>query len=243
MHDSCFLWSHPRSCGTALELFLEAQGFFDSVKVNPFDADYYFLRKKGLLPPKIDGEISITKDSFEVIADKLLQERKWLVRSAGYIVLDYVKDENDKLKRLLLSTKNIILVRDPAYSLVTHRQLVEKEGGELSFEECGYEAQWELAQFLQRINADFLVLDTTFCLEDLSVLKKLFPDLNNQVTWDMGMRQRWGMWSDWKQEVSATKGLHAMEVNIEREEEGKKDPFYSQCFEFYQRLLELDCWS
>ena len=127
MHERVLMLTHPRSCGTCIELYLEQFGY--AVRCNPFDRDYYFLQKRGCDVPKADASPA---DRFDNVAHRLMSIKgPVLVRAAAYTLLPHIGDE-ECIEFLRSFDRSLIVVRDPAYALPAHRRLLERSGHELT---------------------------------------------------------------------------------------------------------------
>jgi hypothetical protein len=234
-HERVLMLTHPRSCGTCIELYLEQFGY--AIRCNPFDRDYYFLQKRGCDVPKADAS---PEDRFEKVAERLMQSTgPLLVRSAAYALLPHIREElcRDFLRSF---DHTLIVVRDPAYALPAHRRLLEKSGHELTLEEAGYSAELALKWALEEYRVPHRVLDAHATLarpsEELRCLE--LPDRAGPVEWEPGMRDRWGLWVEWKRDVASSTKLHPIRENERKAAVGRRDPFYRACFECYRQLLD-----
>lgn len=227
--------THPRSCGTCFELYLEQFGY--EVVCNPFDRDYYFIQQRGSDAPESDT-IS-PGDRFEAVTDRLLKKTgPLLVRAAAYTILPHVGERacND----FLGSFDHVLIVtRDPAYTLPSHRRLLEHTGHELTEEEAGYTAELALKRALEDLDLPHDVVDAHDALANpgRAFQRLALPERAEPVEWDAGVRGRWGLWLEWKKGVAASTCLRPMPVNPEKEARGMADPLYESSYRCYRQLL------
>lgn len=233
-HQRVLMLTHPRSCGTCIELYLEQFGY--AVRCNPFDRDYYFLQQRGCDVPKADAS---PEDRFDVVARRLMSlPGPLLVRAAAYTLLPHVADE--ACRQFLRSFDRVlIVVRDPAYALPAHRRLLRRTGHELTFEEAGYSAELALKWAVERYEVPCDVLDAHETLANASqALRHLeLPERPDPVEWQPGLRDRWGLWVEWKRDVASSTRLHPIREDQRKAAVGRQDPLYPACYECYRQLL------
>ena len=227
------LVTHPRSCGTAIELFLEASGM--RVACNLFDRDYYFLRGERGAAPSDAGASG--DDRFDSVAQRAISEQgPYLARVAGYTLWPY---RSEPLFREFLGSFDhvALLIRDPAYALLSHRALLARSGEELSSTEAGYASLVKLSRFMDREGLPHRIIDAHEVLADpTSSLSFLGAALPSDLTWPAGMRERWGLWRDWKADAAASTSLRAPRHDAARHAEGRQDELYRRCQLAYQYL-------
>lgn len=230
------LLNHPRSCGTVLELFLQNVGF--QIEVNPFDYDYYFVQKRGESPPKTTDGLN-TEDFGSALERLTLLEPPQLIRAAGYTLAPHLEDH--RLPGFLKTFEHVaILVRDPAYSLVSHRQHLEMVHDSLTEEEAGYKPLLALAKLCRENGIQPKILEAH---EIRNKPFQIFETLGlspvpvEAVQWQPGMRDRWSQWASWKAEVSESTQLKPFVPEPEVEAQGKKDPLYESCQRDYEAIL------
>ena len=232
----CLLVTHPRCCGTAIELFLESCSF--PIQCNVFDRDYYGIEHKGEAPPSEMPPVT-DSDRFEAVVGSISQKPgPLLVRAAGYTIRPHIGSPELKLF-LQTMDRCVILVRDPAYALPSHRRILERQGQLLSEEEAGYIAQLDLVLWMDSVNLPYRIVDAHRVLSDpfteLSFLG--LPKSSTCPKWNAGLRERWGLWPEWKREVANSTFLLPFTPNAEREEEGRSDPLYPSCNKAYQMMI------
>ena len=231
------LLTHPRSCATAIELYLEQCGY--PVLCNVFDRDYHFIEHAGVSHPRNGG--AAPEDRFDKVAGRLQQYcGPLLVRSAAYTLRPHF--DSNLLEPLLRSfDERILLIRHPAYALASHRRLAERHGETVTLEEAGYVAQLRLALLMERLGLQFRVLDAHDVLANpKSTLGFLgLEQIQGEVYWERGMRERWGLWPHWKEEVAKSTNLRPFTLNPERELIGMQDPLFAECYAAYRGLLRL----
>lgn len=233
-HERVLMLTHPRSCGTCIELYLEQFGY--AVRCNPFDRDYYFLQKRGCDVPKADAS---PEDRFDNVAARLMQIKgPLLVRAAAYTLLPHIAEKGCE-EFLRSFDRTLIVARDPAYALPAHRRLLERSGHELTLEEAGYSAELALKWVLEKCGLSCRVLDAHATLAnpagELRCLE--LPERAGPVEWEPGMRDRWGLWVEWKRDVSCSTTIHPVRENPRKAALGRRDPFYRACYECYRQLI------
>jgi hypothetical protein len=228
-----FLWTHPRCCGTAMELWARARGDFD-VKVNVFDASYYAHEGRGSDPP-VDLK-KRPEDRFEVRHHELFHGRRFrpvFVRNAAYTVRCHLDPE------LWHNAVHTFFIRDPRYALPSHRKFVDH----LTMEEAGYEAQWELYEALQsRLGISTIVMDAHDLLCDPEDMLRAYCQnlglawVPQSLRWEPGMRPEWSLWPEWKKDAAESTGFRPFKSKPYLELTGASDPLYAQCQPFYEAL-------
>lgn len=227
------LWTHPRCCGTAFELWVRARGDLE-VRTNVYDYAYYHHEGRGM--DRHPGMVARPEYAFDRIHASLRAEARRdevFLRNAAYAVRYHQEPE------LWRDVHHAFLVRDPRYALPSHRERVEV----LTEEEAGYAAQWELFSMLEEeLNEPPIVIDAHELLGDPKGMLRAYcrrvgwPWIPDALTWRPGMRSNWGLWSHWKEKAARSTGFDPFVRSREREKEGEKDPLYPACVEYYRRL-------
>lgn len=230
--------NHPRSCGTAVELFLESLGY--SAQCNPFDHDYYFHEQRGDTPPAAAAKDPEKK--FESVVSRIMDiQPPSFIRGAGYTLVPHLDDP--LLADFLKSFDHVmILVREPAYTLPSHRKTLKEDADKLTMEEAGYDALLALAQLCLKHDVKPIIIDAHESRNNPSgILNQLnLPDVpRDEIVWDQGMRERWGIWHTWKKEVSSSDRLLPFTPDQAVEELGRQDPLYPQCQLAYDALMVI----
>ncbi len=248
-----FLFTHPRSCGTALELLLEGMGY--PAQCNPFDHDYYSIQLRGTDPPAVAD--TRPEKAFDYVANQLLTlEAPALIRGAGYTIIPHIEEE---LTAQLLRSfdRIIILVRDPAYTLPSHRRELKEDAHLLTLEEAGYGPLLAIARRCLELGIKPIIFEAHDIRNNPEqILESL--DLStaprnadgpadssgsefslDTVTWNPGMRDRWGMWVQWKTAVAESDRFMPFVPDPAIEALGKKDPYFAECKQAYDELLAI----
>jgi hypothetical protein len=234
--ERILLLTHPRSCGTCFELYLEQFGY--TVVCNPFDRDYYFIQQRGSDAP--DSNTSSPEDRFDNVAARVMATRgPIVVRAASYTILPHVGEQY--CVDFLESFDHVLTVtRDPAYALPAHRRLLDQKGHELTFEEAGYSAQLEVQRALEGCHVPHDVLDSHAALANPAEAFACLglPERAHPVQWEPGVRSRWGLWLEWKKAVSTSTCLRPVPDDAEKAARGMSDPLYESCYRCYRQLLD-----
>lgn len=212
---------------------MEVRGDF-RIEVNVFDSVFYFADAAGTDRPNVEPE-GAHAGFAETYAAFLNRSRfrPTFLRNAAYAVMNHL-DEVD-----WSGISHTILIRDPHYSLPSHRRFV----ADVTLEEAGYTAQRALFRHLRNIGGvPPVVLDAHDMLRQPAALIEAWcstvgigyrPDA---LRWKTGFRDRWRMWSHWKEAASKSTGFMPFRPRPEVEREGAADPLFDACWECYQEL-------
>jgi hypothetical protein len=233
MNKSLFcLWTHPRCCGTTLELSLESL-LQANVEVNWFDDIYY--NNAFFEGPLATKAANFKKSCAELL---LLGEQPFgcdehcvsLVRSAAYTIEDYL-DENYMSDWELAS--HTLVCRHPYLSISANLRL----DSSCSFQELGYQGLLTLYTSLVMNGIEPIVIDSQRLLENPTEILKKWCTLNNVtyhprcLEWKAGFRSRWGRWPEWKEAVSSSTGFRPFRpIKIPK---NVNLPNYEKCLKIY----------
>lgn len=204
------------------------------IEVNVFDSVFYFADGAGTDRPAVEPERAHA--DFGTTYSNFL-DRAWFrptfLRNAAYAVMNHL-DEVD-----WSGIRHTILIRDPHYSLPSHRHFV----ADITMEEAGYTAQRALFRHLRSRGSVLpVVLDAHDLLRQPAVLFAAWcstvgidyrPDA---LHWNVGFRDRWRMWSHWKEAASKSTGFLPFRPRPEVMREGAADPLFDTCWACYQEL-------
>lgn len=141
MHPIFALWAHPRSMSTAIERIMRERGDLDCAH-EPFMYDYYVHRSVRQMPHfEANPE---QPASYEAIREWLLRRaeaRPVFIKDMAYYVMPRLLEDDAFCARISHS----FLVRDPVAAILSYHKL----DPELTAEELGLKAQWELFEALR----------------------------------------------------------------------------------------------
>ena len=208
MHKLIIMWSHPRSMSTAMERVMRERGDLDCGH-EPFMYDYYAHRQVRQMPHfDIEEGRPLT---YEDVRDSLLARAEngpVFVKDMAYYVMPRILQDEDFLARIT----HCFLIRDPAASIRSYFKL----DPEVTSEEIGLEAQWQLFEALQArglaapvVRAEDIRADTR------GVVSRLWQEIGLEFRaeafdWQQDTPQEWGQVSGWHGDVSASGGIRAL---------------------------------
>jgi len=212
------LWSSPRNLSTAL-----MYSFAHYLRVT--DADH---------PGKEEVLQSQEQDGAKVIAQ--------IINGAYEKPVVFFKQMTHHLVDVdwsfLSTTLNIIYIRDPKQIISSYAQ-VRKE---VTIEDIGIAAQWQLYQFLQKRGYSCIVLDSGELLKDTQkVLTKLCDALQipfdaAMLHWQAGPKKEDGIWAKyWYANVHQSTGFEKQSTS-NRSLPEHLQPLYGQSKEYYNLL-------
>jgi hypothetical protein len=152
------LWAHPRSMSTAVERVMRERGDL-TVFHEPFMADYYTHRAERLFPMvDTSGPEWV---SYPVARDRILaaaEDRPVFFKDISYYVTARLPHDPEFARRLT----HVFLVRDPRRSIASYWKL----DPDMTFEEIGIKASWDLHQAVSAMGAKPLVVEAEAIVAD-----------------------------------------------------------------------------
>lgn len=228
------LWSGPRNISTAL-MYSFAQRPDTVVYDEPLYG--YYLKNtpaKEYHPGAEEVLASMETNGDKVIEMMMGQHPKEVVffKNMGHHLLNL----NTSFMR---SVCNVILTRDPAEVIPSFAKEIEHP----SMIDIGFEAQVQLLEKLQNMQAEVFVVDSNTLLKNPSAeLQKIctrigIPFYTEMLTWEAGPRPEDGVWAKhWYKNVHASTGFQPYEEK-NRLLEDRLKPLYQSALPFYQKLL------
>ena len=230
-------WSGPRNISTALMRSWSSRT--DTfVTDEPFYA--YYLKETKIKHPMHKEIINKYSSNYNEIVNHLTGEipknkKIWYQKHMAHHILDF------STINWISNIENCILLRHPKEVINSYTKKNELN----SVEELGYPQQYEIVNFLKKINKSFLVIDSKELLmnpeKSLSGwCKKINIKFDkSMLKWDKGGHINDGIWwKSWYDNVIKTTGFHKYEkkdINIEN----KYDSIYNESMKYYSYLKEV----
>ena len=136
---------------------------------------------------------------------------------------------------------NIILTRDPREMLPSFHKVIPNPG----MKDVGYQAHWELIEYFQDNQIEFIVLESSRILKDPeSSLKDLCKNAGigfspSMLSWPEGPRPEDGVWSKhWYSSIHHSTGFkpHQVKRDVFPEE---LEPLLKECLPIFDRIMEF----
>jgi hypothetical protein len=230
-------WSGPRNISTALMRSWSSRG--DTfVTDEPFYAHY--LRETKLKHPMYKEILNKYSSNYNEIVNYLIDEipknkKIWYQKHMAHHILDLSSID------WISNVENCILLRHPKEVISSYT----KKNKLTSVEELGYPQQYEIINFLKKINKSYIIIDSK---ELLTNPQKSLSDWCRKINikfdksmlkWDKGGHVNDGIWwESWYDNVIKTTGFEKYEkkdINIEN----KYDSIYNESMKYYSYLKEV----
>ena len=229
-------WSGPRNISTALMRSWSSRR--DTyVTDEPFYA--YYLKETKLKHPMHNEIIKKYSSNYNEIVNYLTNEipqkkKIWYQKHMSHHILNLEKIDWIK------NCENCILLRHPK-EVINSYSIKNKLN---SVEELGYPQQYEIVNFLKKINKSFTVIDSSELLNNPEkVLSAWCKKINiefdkSMLSWEKGYHSNDGIWRKfWYDNVIKTNRFQKYEkkdITIEN----KYDSIYNESMEYYNHLRE-----
>ena len=229
-------WSGPRNISTALMRSWSSRR--DTyVTDEPFYA--YYLKETKLKHPMHNEIIKKYSSNYNEIVNYLTNEipqkkKIWYQKHMSHHILNLEKIDWIK------NCENCILLRHPK-EVINSYSIKNKLN---SIEELGYPQQYEIVNFLKKINKSFTVIDSSELLNNPEkVLSAWCKKINikfdkSMLSWEKGYHSNDGIWRKfWYDNVIKTNRFQKYEkkdITIEN----KYDSIYNESMEYYNHLRE-----
>ena len=229
-------WSGPRNISTALMRSWSSRK--DTyVTDEPFYA--YYLKETKLKHPMHNEIIKKYSSNYNEIVNYLTNEipqkkKIWYQKHMSHHILNLEKIDWIK------NCENCILLRHPK-EVINSYSIKNKLN---SVEELGYPQQYEIVNFLKKINKSFTVIDSSELLNNPEkVLSAWCKKINikfdkSMLSWEKGYHSNDGIWRKfWYDNVIKTNRFQKYEkkdITIEN----KYDSIYNESMEYYNHLRE-----
>ncbi len=176
-----FLWGHPRSLSTAMELYFRARGDFKVIH-EPF-ADVYWRNEN-------------PSDVLNRIIDET-SKSPIFIKDIAHHVPDSVLDNNC----FITSFQHVVIFRPPLESFHSHLAVNE----ELQDSEFGYEALYKIALHIKHITGTlpiFLFSDNLQSSPETTIVDLVeqleIEHLDNALSWSGEMHSDWAAGAEWQ---------------------------------------------
>ena len=230
-------WSGPRNISTALMRSWSSRR--DTyVTDEPFYA--YYLKETKLKHPMHNEIIKKYSSNYNEIVNYLTNEipqkkKIWYQKHMSHHILNLEKIDWIK------NCENCILLRHPK-EVINSYSIKNKLN---SVEELGYPQQYEIVNFLKKINKSFTVIDSSELLNNPEkVLSAWCKKINikfdkSMLSWEKGYHSNDGIWRKfWYDNVIKTNRFQKYEkkdITIEN----KYDSIYNESMRYYRYLKEV----
>jgi hypothetical protein len=139
----------------------------------------------------------------------------------------------------LKKTENILLIRNPIEMLPSLAEQLPR----LKLSDTGFDKQWELYQYLNKVGNRPIIVDATELLKNpKNILSTLCEHLNieflpTMLNWKPGPRKEDGVWAKyWYKSLHTTSGfnVHSSKPNFPVE----LSPLLIECKPYYEKLYK-----
>ena len=205
-HPILALWAHPRSMSTAIERVMRARGDL-TVFHEPFMADYYMHRANRLFP-MVDTGVPSWVD-YPTMRGRILDaavHTPVFFKDLSFYADAILAGDPDFTRRLT----HVFLIRDPRRAIASYWKL----DPELTCEEVGLEASWELHQALIDDGQTPLVIEAEAVGADPERQIGLIWDhagldaRADAFRWQAGeMQKDWQFVAGWHRDVAGSTGI------------------------------------
>ncbi len=206
-HPIIALWSHPRSMSTATERIMRERGDLRCFH-EPFMYYYYVhLQTRNFPHHEIDPtQPTSFRDIWEMLFDAAESGPVFFKDMAYYVCPEILA--HDDLARIV---RHAFLIRDPRRSIVSYHKL----DPDLLLAEVGLEAQWTLADWIERSTGTRppVIEAEAIQREPQSVMRAFWSRLGledrpDALRWDDNRPpDDWQQVSGWHEGVSASTGI------------------------------------
>ncbi len=230
-------WSGPRNVSTALmRSWSSRKDTF--VTDEPFYAHY--LNETRLKHPMYQDIINNYSVNYNEVVNYLLNKipenkKIWYQKHMAHHILDIKKIE------WISQCENCILLRNPKEVISSY--IVKNKLNNV--EELGYPQQYEIIQYLKKIDKSFIVIDSSDLLKNpQKILSKWCDKINikfdkSMLKWEKGYYSTDGIWwKEWYDNVIKTtkfKKIKKKDIHIEN----KYDSIYNDSIKYYAYIKEF----
>ena len=230
-------WSGPRNISTALmRSWASRKDTF--VTDEPFYAHY--LQKTKLKHPMYKEIINRYSTNYNEIVNYLTGEipknkKIWYQKHMAHHILELSAID------WISNCENCILLRHPKEVISSYTKKNELN----SVEELGYPQQYEIVNYLKKIDKSFIIIDSKELLENPEKSLSAWCGKNNiqfdksMLKWKKGKHINDGIWwKNWYDNVIQTNEFHKYEkkdINIEN----KYDSIYNESMKYYSYLKKV----
>lgn len=235
------LWTHPRSISTAFERIIIESGDC-RVFHEPFSHLYYEIEKKAAA--KDYQPVNKLPATYEGVRDLLLYEsaksQPVFLKDMAYHCLSHLKNDRSFLEKMT----PVLLIRNPKITIASHFE----RNTEVTEEEIGYEALFQLYQLFIALNKDILILEAEALQRDTAATYQRFCDFTGlpfkqeALSWKAGNPEAWKNWESWHQEAAQSTGIkptNEQQYRYTVENHPKLKTFYEKHLPFYQKLQSV----
>ena len=229
------LWSGPRNISTAI-MYSFAQRHDTQVVDEPLYG-YYLRETKVNHPGHKEIMSSLNCDGESVISDLFnlkLEDQKTIL-----FMKQMTKHLVDIDLSFLKKTDNILLIRNPIDMLPSLAEQLPQP----ALSDTGFDKQWELYQYLEKIGNRPIIVDATELLNNpKNILSTLCEHLNieflpTMLSWKPEPRQEDGIWAQyWYKSLHKTSGFNAYIAKSNFPVE--LNPLLIECKPYYEQLYK-----
>jgi hypothetical protein len=230
-------WSGPRNISTALMRSWSSRN--DTfISDEPFYA--YYLKETGLKHPMYKEIINYYPNNYDVVIDSInknIPESKniWYQKHMAHHLIDLENIEWVK------NFDNCFLIRHPKKVISSY--IKKNKLNHVS--ELGYTQQYEIMNYLKKINKNFVVIDADILLKNPNIIlnkwcKKLEINFDkNMLNWEKKYYSYDGIWAKhWYDSVIET---NAFSINLsinDRVIDKEYLSIYKESLEYYNEILK-----
>ena len=231
-------WSGPRNISTALMRSWSSR--MDTfVSDEPFYA--YYLKEKKLKHPMYEKIINHYPNTYDAVVNSITREipqskKIWYQKHMAHHLINLEDIEWIK------SFHNCFLIRHPKDVI----QSYTKKNQLNHSNELGYIQQYQLIQYLHKMNYNFIVIDSSILLKNPEkILKKWCSNLDikfdkNMLRWRKKIYNTDGLWAKHCYDsVIKTDSFSKEKVKKNNEIEVKYHDIYKECLKHYEKMLLL----
>ena len=231
-------WSGPRNISTALMRSWSSRN--DTfVSDEPFYA--YYLKETGLNHPMAKEIINYYPNTYDQVVKSINKEipqskKIWYQKHMAHHLID--------LKNIdwIKGFYNCFLIRHPKDVI----QSYTKKNQLNHSNELGYIQQYQLIQYLHKMNYNFIVIDSSILLKNPEkILKKWCSNLDikfdkNMLRWSKKIYNTDGLWAKhWYDSVIKTDSFSKEKGGKNNKIEVKYHDIYKECLKHYEKMLLL----
>ena len=220
--EHLFLWGHPRSLSTAMEVYFRARGDYQVVH-EPF-ADSYWQGTNAA--DKLNELLDITEKNSSPVFVKDI---------AHHLPEDLRKDS-----RLLQSFTHVILVRSPLAAFHSHL----KVNPDVKNHEFGYQALYSMFELIQATGLTPLILLADDILENPALTIEGFckhaeiDHLPEALSWQAKQQTDWKASQKWQVKAAISTGFEKASEKEFPPLPSRLDEVFKQHQDCYLKLLE-----
>jgi hypothetical protein len=229
------LWSGPRNISTAL-MYSFAQRADTKVFDEPLYGFYLNQTEAKNYHPGADETIA----ELQLDGEKVVRQMMTDDSSPVFFFKNMAHHLLDLDKSFLKKTVNLILTREPKDAILSFSKVIENP----TFLDLGYEDQLNLKQEFEKMDAKYLVINSTEILENPEKALAAICDLaeipfeEKMLHWEAGARPEDGSWAKhWYTNVHQSTGFRKYSAKSE-EIPVRLQPLLAACNACYSNLIE-----